>query len=92
MAFVKGQSGNPGGRPKAVMPDGRTLSEAAREHSPAALEVLVKALTNPETALAAAKEILDRGFGRPAQSVELTGSEGGPVAITQIMLTPVKPE
>lgn len=81
MAFVKGQSGNPGGRPKAVMPDGRTLSEAAREHSPEALKVLVEALKVPETAMAAAKEILDRGFGRPAQAVELTGGEGGPVAV-----------
>ena len=92
MPFVKGQSGNPGGRAKAVMPDGRTLSEAAREHSPAALQVLVDALSRPETALVAAKEILDRGFGRPAQSVELTGSEGGPVAISHITLTPVRPE
>lgn len=79
MAFVKGQSGNPGGRAKAVMPDGRTLSEVAREHSPAALQVLIDALTKPETCFAAAKEILDRGFGRAAQSVELTGEDGGPV-------------
>lgn len=86
MAFVKGQSGNPGGRPKAVMPDGRTLSEAAREHSPEALRVLVEALGNPDTALAAAKEILDRGFGRPAQAVEITGEDGGPVQVTRIEL------
>jgi hypothetical protein len=92
MAFVKGQSGNPGGRPKAVMPDGRTLSEAAREHSPAALQVLVEALKVPETAMAAAKEILDRGFGRPAQAVELTGEDGGPVQIARIELTAVSPE
>ena len=86
MAFVKGQSGNPGGRPKAVMPDGRTLSEAAREHSPEALRVLVEALRDPNTALAAAKEILDRGFGRPAQAVEITGEDGGPVQVTRIEL------
>ena len=77
--FVKGQSGNPGGRAKARMPDGRTLSEAAREHSPKALAVLVEALTNPDTCFAAAKELLDRGFGRSAQAVELTGEDGGPV-------------
>lgn len=86
MAFVKGQSGNPGGRPKAVMPDGRTLAEAAREHSPEALRVLVEALSDPNTALAAAKEILDRGFGRAAQAVEITGEDGGPVQVTRIEL------
>lgn len=74
------------------MPDGRTLSEAAREHSPAALQVLVEALKVPETAMAAAKEILDRGFGRPAQAVELTGEDGGPVQIARIELTAVSPE
>jgi len=68
------------------MPDGRTLSEAAREHSPEALRVLVDALSNPDTALAAAKEILDRGFGRPAQAVEITGEDGGPVQVTRIEL------
>lgn len=68
------------------MPDGRTLSEAAREHSPEALRVLVEALRDPNTALAAAKEILDRGFGRPAQAVEITGEDGGPVQVTRIEL------
>lgn len=92
MPFVKGQSGNPGGRPKAVMPDGRTLAEAAREHSPEALRVLVEALSDPDTALAAAKEILDRGFGRPAQAVELTGEGGGPIPVTAIQLTAAAPK
>jgi len=71
------------------MPDGRTLSEAAREHSPEALRVLVEALGNPDTALAAAKEILDRGFGRPAQALEITGEDGGPVQVSRIELVGV---
>lgn len=79
MTFVKGQSGNPGGRPKAVMPDGRTLSEAARGHSPKALQVLVDALDDPDTAFAAAKELLDRGFGKAPQSLEVAGPDGGPI-------------
>ena len=32
MAFQKGQSGNPSGKAKATLPDGRTLSELAREY------------------------------------------------------------
>lgn len=84
MAFEKGKSGNPGGRPRATMPDGRSLAEAAREHSPKALAVLVYALKSEkiETAMAAAQALLDRGFGRAAQSIELTGAEGGPVQTT----------
>ena len=94
MPFEKGRSGNPSGRPKAVMPDGRTLSEAARGHSPAALQVLVDCLTaaDPSLRLAAAKDLLDRGFGKPAQSVELTGEDGGPIAVTKILLEGVRPE
>jgi len=91
MAFVKGQSGNPGGRPKAVMPDGRTLSEAAREHSPKALKVLVDALGNPDTAFAAAKELLDRGFGKPAQSLEVAGPDGGAILVSEVKRIVVDP-
>lgn len=91
MAFVKGQSGNPGGRPKAVMPDGRTLSEAARGHSPKALQVLVAALEDPDTAFAAAKELLDRGFGKPAQSLEVAGPEGGAILVQEVKRIVVDP-
>lgn len=32
-----------------------------------------------KTRIAAAKEILDRGYGRPAQAMELTGKDVGPI-------------
>lgn len=38
--WVKGQSGNPAGRAKHVLPDGRTVREHARAATPAALEFL----------------------------------------------------
>jgi hypothetical protein len=57
--WPKGVSGNPGGRPKGI-------AAKAREHGDRALEVLSNALEDPDprTRIAAAKEILDRGYGK----------------------------
>lgn len=58
--FKPGVSGNPGGRPKGV-------AAKAREHTGRAIEVLVEALEDKDARmrLQAAKELLDRGYGRP---------------------------
>ena len=65
--WVKGAaSPNPGGRP-AVLGE---LREAARGYSQEALEVLASVMRNPE-APPAARDLLDRGFGKAAQSVEM---------------------
>jgi hypothetical protein len=68
--FLKGASGNPGGRPKAIA----SLTVEARRHALDALRTLVKIAKTgkSETArIAAAVALLDRGFGRPSQSVEM---------------------
>jgi hypothetical protein len=74
--FVKGQSGNPGGRPKAET----TLRELARTHTETALKTLVQIMKNkrysPQARAYAANSVLDRGYGKPAQSVDLTNSDG----------------
>ena len=87
MGFQKGQSGNPGGRPKALTPDGKTLSELAREHTAEAVQALVGVLRDGEAShaaiVSAATAILDRAYGRPQQSMslELKQDEGAAAAL-----------
>lgn len=87
MAFVKGQSGNPGGRAKVTV-NGMSLTEMARVHTEKALKALVEVVSNeeaPESArISAATALLDRGWGRPAQAVELSGPDGGPIQTENI--------
>lgn len=78
MPFIKGQSGNPGGRAKIKLADGLTISELARKHTVEALEALVGILNNPTASdsakLSAATLILDRGWGRPLDCEKLERS------------------
>lgn len=61
-----GVSGNPRGRPK-VAEEVRTL---ARAHGQRAFERLLELIDDPDprVALMAAKEVLDRAYGKPAQT------------------------
>jgi hypothetical protein len=66
--FQPGVSGNPGGRPKSLV----TLRESARAHAAEAIAELARLAVHAksETArIAAIRELLDRGFGRPTQFV-----------------------
>lgn len=69
-------AGKPGpGRPRGV-PNKltRTLKEQAAEHGEAAIGVLAGIMVDSEqpgsVRVAAADRLLDRGFGRPAQTIE----------------------
>jgi hypothetical protein len=70
MPFKKGQSGNPGGR-VGVPAEVRDL---ARQHSTEAIERLIHWMKSDDgrISVAAANALLDRGYGRPAQLVDLS--------------------
>jgi hypothetical protein len=73
--WVKGQSGNPGGRRKQ---DYR-IRELAQQYTMEALATLrsiMKKSIDDRARVAAANAILDRGYGKPAQAIDLSAKDG----------------
>jgi hypothetical protein len=68
--FAKGQSGNPAGRSRRHIGD---LSREARRYAQLALGTLVKICRTgmERNKLVAARELLDRGYGKPLQMLDM---------------------
>jgi hypothetical protein len=73
MPFIKGVVTNPKGRLRTDPAARFNLKMACREHSEAALAKIVKFLDSKDekVALIAAKEILDRAYGKPEQKADI---------------------
>jgi hypothetical protein len=75
MAFKKGKSGNPNGRPKTPE-DVKKLLDARGIEALKGLFTLSKNASDEKVKLEAYKEILNRWLGKPVESVELGNKNG----------------
>lgn len=86
MAWQKGQSGNPGGRPKGL----KEVQEAARKHTTDAIETLASIAKDTEQSasarVSAAEVLLDRGWGKAQQTIEVEGLSGLPDHVIEAIL------
>jgi hypothetical protein len=74
--FQPGKTGNAGGRPKKTEEE-RTLEQMCKDKTPEALKTILAIMGQGEqerARLAAAQYIIDRGWGKAKESVELSGA------------------
>ena len=91
-SWQPGQTGNAGGRPRKT-PEAREIEELARSKSKAAIQRLASIVRTgrDSDAIRASEALLDRGFGRPQQSVDHSASGKGGFTLN-VKVAPPKPE
>lgn len=76
--FAEGQSGNPGGRPKALK-EVQALAGRYTKRAIVALAKILKESPDDKARIAAAEALLNRAWGKPSQAVEVSGPDGEPI-------------
>lgn len=67
--WIKGQSGNPSGRPKRSLEIQRLFQERSEEAADYFIQVMRDENEKTENRMKAGQIMLERGFGKPGQSV-----------------------
>lgn len=90
MGKMGGARPGAGRKPGKVGAAKRALAEMAKEHAEAALRTLVDIARNAKAPAAArvsaATAILDRGYGKPAQSMMLSNPDGSNIMPTTVVI------
>jgi len=83
--FKPGQSGNPGGIPKATI-EFRQRCREAMERPGGGWDLAAEMLVRPGPDRRWAIEFLAAyGYGKPSQHIEHTGTEGGPIEFIEVV-------
>jgi Family of unknown function (DUF5681) len=81
--WARGQSGNPGGRPKLTRKMRYTVTELARDAAPKAIRTLITVMSSRKSTMTAraiaADRILDRAYGKAPQAVAVLSAPGRPI-------------
>ena len=88
MPWDKGESGNPGGRPR----ENEMVKKLAREHTEESVCALVhwmKQRKDARASVAAAQALLDRGYGKPTQT--LANDADNPITIPSTIVVKLEP-
>lgn len=72
-------AGRPAGAPNKITADIKALAQVHAETAIRELATILTTAENAQARIAAAKELLDRGYGKATQYAEVTGKDGAPV-------------